>query len=101
MCEWRPDFEAMDKRVDDIDTRLTRVETSLVDIREENKRGREDNQRGFDEIKQQLNNLYAERAEWGKTAREIVRKVVTWLMWLIPSLVGLRYAAEKIFFGGN
>ena len=90
-------FKELDERVDDMDKRLTRVETSLVDIREDNRVAREDNQRGFDDIKTQLNHLYAERAEWGKTARDIVRKVVLWLMWLIPALVGLRYAADKIF----
>ena len=81
---------ALDERVDKIDSRLTRVETEMKDSRDENRRG-------FDDIKNQLNHLYAERAEWGKTAREIVRKVVLWLMWLIPALVGLRYAADKIF----
>ena len=81
---------ALDERVDKIDSRLTRVETEMKDSRDENRRG-------FDDIKNQLNHLYAERSEWGKTAREIVKKVVVWLMWLIPALVGLRYAAEKVF----
>lgn len=81
---------ALDERVDKIDSRLTRVETEMKDSRDENRRG-------FDDIKNQLNHLYAERSEWGKTAREIVKKVVAWLMWLIPALVGLRYAAEKVF----
>lgn len=80
---------ALDERVDKIDSRLTRVETEMKDSRDENRRG-------FDDIKNQLNHLYAERAEWGKTAREIVRKVVIWLMWLIPSLIGLRYVATKL-----
>lgn len=80
----------LDARVDKIDSRLTRVETEMKDSRDENRRG-------FDDIKAQLNHLYEERTEWGKVAREVVRKVVTWLMWLIPALVGLRYAAEKIF----
>ena len=81
---------ALDERVDKMDARLTRVETEMKDSRDENRRG-------FDDIKNQLNHLYEERSEWGKTAREIVKKVVTWLMWLIPALVGLRYAAEKVF----
>ena len=80
---------ALDERVDKMDARLTRVETEMKDSRDENRRG-------FDDIKNQLNHLYEERSEWGKTAREIVKKVVTWLMWLIPALVGLRYAAEKL-----
>lgn len=79
---------ALDARVDKMDSRLTRVETEMKDSRDENRRG-------FDDIKNQLNHLYEDRAEWGKTAREIVRKIVCWLMWLIPALVGLRYAAER------
>lgn len=79
---------ALDSRVDKIDSRLTRVETEMKDSRDENRRG-------FDDIKTQLNHLYQERAEWGKVAREIVRKVVTWLMWLIPALVGLKFTIEK------
>lgn len=80
----------LDARVDKIDSRLTRVETEMKDSRDENRRG-------FDDIKNQLNHLYEERTEWGKVAREVVRKVVTWLMWFIPALVGVRYAAGKIF----
>ena len=79
---------ALDSRVDKIDSRLTRVETEMKDSRDENRRG-------FEDIKNQLNHLYEERAEWGKVAREIVRKVVTWLMWLIPALIGLKFTIEK------
>ena len=79
---------ALDARVDKIDSRLTRVETEMKDSRDENRRG-------FDDIKTQLNHLYQERAEWGKVAREIVKKVVVWLMWLIPALVGLKFTLER------
>lgn len=78
----------LDKRVNDIDKRLTVVETGVRDFREESRQG-------FSDIKMQLNHLYEERAEWGKVAREIVRKLVMWLMWLIPALIGLRWAAER------
>ena len=80
---------ALDARVDKIDSRLTRVETEMKDSRDENRRG-------FDDIKNQLNHLYAERTEWGKTARDIRRKVVFWLMWLIPALIGIRYIADRV-----
>lgn len=88
---------AHDDRIDQLDTRLTRVETTVEDIREENRRGREDNRRGFDEIMVQLNHLYAERAEWGKIARANLNKIVNWLLWLIPALVGVRFMAGKFF----
>ena len=85
---------AVETRVDTIDTRLTRVETEMKDSRDENRRG-------FDDIKNQLNHLYAERSEWGKTAREIVRKVVNWLLWIIPALAGLKMSLEKFISIGT
>ena len=87
-------LEAVESRVDKIDTRLTRVETEMKDSRDENRRG-------FDDIKNQLNHLYAERSEWGKTAREIVRKIVNWLLWLIPALAGLKISLDKFLAAGG
>lgn len=87
-------LEAVESRVDQIDTRLTRVETEMKDSRDENRRG-------FDDIKNQLNHLYAERSEWGKTAREIVRKIVNWLLWFIPALAGLKMSLEKFISVGT
>ena len=87
-------LEAVETRVDKIDTRLTRVETEMKDSRDENRRG-------FDDIKSQLNHLYAERSEWGKTAREIVRRIVTWLLWFIPALAGLKISLDKFISVGG
>lgn len=92
MCD-HEHYKDLDERVDDIDRRLTAVETGMKDFRDETRQG-------FKDVKDQLNHLYAERSEWGKMGRDIVRKVVTWLMWLIPALVGLRYVAGK-FMGAT
>ena len=86
MCD-RPHFEDLESRVDGIDTRLSVVENTLGVFRDENRRG-------FDDLKAEIRNIYAERAEWGKTARAIVHKVVLWLMWLIPALCGLHFLVE-------
>lgn len=86
MCD-HEHYTRLDERVDEIDRRLTAVETGLNDFREESRQG-------FSDVKAQLNHLYEDRAEWGRTAREIVKRIATWLMWLIPALAGLRYAAE-------
>ena len=87
MCD-HEHYKDLDERVDDIDRRLTAVETGMKDFRDETRQG-------FKDVKDQLNHLYAERSEWGKMGREIVRKVVIWIMWLIPALIGLRYVAGK------
>ena len=82
MCD-KPHFEALENRVDGLEIRMTTLETSVAHSREENKQG-------FSDIKAQLNQMYSERSEWGKMAREIVQKVVKWLLWLIPALCGLK-----------
>lgn len=89
MCD-ENHYHALDERVDDIDRRLTAVETGVRDMREETRQG-------FTDVKNQLTALYSERSEWGRTARELVRKIVLWLMWFIPALCGIHYAAEKLW----
>lgn len=35
MCEWKPDFDALNKRVDGIETRMTQVEHDVGKMRTE------------------------------------------------------------------
>ena len=72
MCEWRPDFEKLEKRQDEFDQRLIRVETKQ---NEQTQMMRD----GFADMKAQMQNLYAERAEWGKWLRGALTAVGVWL----------------------
>ena len=79
MCEWKPDFESLNSRVDAIDMRLTQVEHDVGQMRSEI-------QDGFKAINESLSNLahdfgarmnnldkriIEEKQEWGKTLRRI------------------------------
>lgn len=72
MCDWRPNFEALEKRVDGIDSRLTKVETTLGEVRKSV-------EGGIADLKQQIFVLYQERAEWGKWLRGAITAVGQWL----------------------
>ena len=91
-ADLREHYKSLDQRVDEIDRRLTAVETGVHDFREEARQS-------FTDIKAQFANLYAERTEWGKFAREWLGKIIRWLLWLIPALIGVykvaEYAANK------
>lgn len=72
MCDWRPDFEAMEKRVDGIDKRLVGVETKQS---EQTQMMRE----GFADVKAQLHDAYAEKVAWGDWARHALTEVGRWI----------------------
>lgn len=72
MCDWRPDFEAMEKRVDGIDKRLVGVETKQS---EQTQMMRE----GFADVKAQLHDAYAEKVAWGDWARHAMTEIGKWL----------------------
>lgn len=95
MCD-RLHYEDMEKRVDELDNRLTRVETSLDAMRGECREG-------FTDIKAQLNNIYAERREWGKWARDHLGKVIIWACGLIAFACGMTKLPEivRIFVGAT
>lgn len=76
-------------RVDDVETRLAVVEHSLADSRDENRRG-------FDDIKMQLNHIYAERTEWGKWAREHLGVFFKWLGIIVLAACGINQADKII-----
>jgi hypothetical protein len=86
MCD-KEAFKTLDERVDDHESRITRIETSMSDFHNEARTG-------FADIKCQLSNLYGEKTKWGDLARDIVKRVVTWLLWLIPCLIGIRQAFD-------
>ena len=71
MCD-KATYTALEERVDGIDQRLTRVETRQ---NEQTQMMRD----GFADVKSQMQNLYAERAEWGKWLRGALTAVGKWL----------------------
>ena len=95
-CQLAKQQEELKVKVATIDSRLTKVETEMKDSRDENRRG-------FDDIKQQLNNIYAERAEWGKWAREHIGHALKWLGWIVLAACGINQTCEilKFFLHGQ
>lgn len=80
MCDWRPDFEAMEKRVDGIDKRLVGVETKQS---EQTQMMRE----GFADVKAQLHDAYAEKVAWGDWARHALTEVGRWIGKWAPAVL--------------
>ena len=89
MCEWKPDFDTLNARVDGIESRLEKVEYDMGKMRAETQDGFK---QGADAMRainsalaalahdfgDRMNNLdkriVAEKEKWGET----LRKVVTW-----------------------
>ena len=81
MCDWKPDFDTLNKRVDSIESRFSQMEHDVSKMRSES-------QDAFRELNTSLSNLahdfgqrfsnvetvaVKEKTEWGKTLREILR----------------------------
>ena len=80
MCDWKPDFDTLNKRVDGIESRMSQVEHDVGKMRSES-------QDGFKAINASLSNLahdfgsrmnnidkrlVEEKEKWGNTLRSIV-----------------------------
>ena len=87
MCEWRPDFDTLNKRVDGIETRLTQVEHDVGKMRSETQDGFRQGAETMRAIDTSLANLahdfgdrmntidkrlVAEKEKWGEALRSIV-----------------------------
>ena len=109
MCEWKPDFETLNTRVDGIETRLTQVEHDVGKMRAES-------QDGFRAINASIANLahdfgnrmnnidkrlVEEKEKWGATLREVV--VWTVRLVLLGCAVAMGVTAYKSIFalGGS
>lgn len=75
--------------VDQLKNRLTAVETTLDDMREESKAG-------FADLKDELKAIYAERAAWGKWARENIGHALRWAGVIILTACGITQASSII-----
>lgn len=87
MCDWKPDFESLNARVDGIETRMTQVEHDVGKMRTES-------QDGFKALATSLSNLahdfgsrmnsmdarlVEEKVKWGDT----LRKMLLWAVRVI------------------
>ena len=106
MCDWKPDFDTLNKRVDGIESRLSQVEHDVGKMRSES-------QDGFRAINsslsalahdfgQRMNTLdariVAEKEKWGTT----LRSIVTWAVRTILAgcAVAMGITAWRSLMGG-
>lgn len=81
MCD-KAHFTEMDARID-------ALEKEMVELKTVQNQTRSELQQGFDDLKRQMEHIYAERAEWSKWMRENLPSVVKWIgRWTII-LVGV------------
>lgn len=104
MCDWRPDFDALNKRVDGIENRMSQVEHDVGKMRLES-------QDGFKALTASLSNLahdfgsrmnsmdarlVEEKVKWGDT----LRKMLMWAVRVILAgcAVAMGITAYKTIF---
>lgn len=106
MCEWKPDFDTLNKRVDAIETRMSQVEHDVSRMRSETQEGIRSLNTSVDNLGhdfgQRFNNIettvVAEKAKWGETLRKIL--VWTAKVVLAGCAVAMGVSAWKTIFGG-
>ena len=89
MCEWKPDFDNLNHRVDGIETRMTQVEHDVGKMRSETQEGFKAGAEAMQQISVSVANLahdfgdrmntidkrlVAEKEKWG----EVLRKILIW-----------------------
>lgn len=88
MCDWKPDFDTLNKRVDGIEARMTQVEHDVGKMRTETQNGFKQGAEAMRQINVSVSNLahdfgdrmntidtrlVAEKEKWGETLRGIVK----------------------------
>lgn len=106
MCDWKPDFDTLNKRVDGIESRMSQVEHDVGKMRTES-------QDGFKALATSLSNLahdfgsrmnsmdarlVEEKVKWGDT----LRKMLLWAVRVILAgcAVAMGVTAWKTLVGG-
>ena len=107
MCDWKPDFESLNARVDGIESRMSQVEHDVGKMRTES-------QDGFKALATSLSNLahdfgdrmnnldkriITEKEKWGET----LRSIVTWAVRVILAgcAVAMGITAWRSLMGGT
>ena len=108
MCDWKPDFESLNARVDGIETRMTQVEHDVGKMRTES-------QDGFKALATSLSNLahdfgsrmnsmdarlVEEKVKWGDTLRKMLLWAVRVILAGCAVAMGIT-AYKQIFTGGS
>lgn len=93
MCEWKPDFDRLDDRVDAIEKRLDRVESATRD-------GLAAVNSNIETLSQQMTNmdkrLVDEKAKWGDVFRNIVKWTVRTGLIIIAYAAGVNLTEELL-----
>jgi hypothetical protein len=113
MCEWKPDFDALNKRVDGIETRMTQVEHDVGKMRTETQDGFRQGAETMRQLNTSISNLahdfgsrmnaidarlVEEKVRWGDTLRKILMWAVRVI--LVGALAAMGLTAYKTVFGG-
>lgn len=113
MCEWKPDFDALNKRVNGIETRMTQVEHDVGKMRTETADGFRQGAETMRQLNTSISNLahdfgsrmnaidarlVEEKVRWGDTLRKILLWAVRVI--LVGALAAMGLTAYKTVFGG-
>lgn len=102
MCEWKPDFDSLNKRVDGIETRMSQVEHDVSKMRSETQDGIRALTASVANLAHDFGSrmnsmdarLVEEKVKWGDTLRGIVKWTVKVILICVLAAVGLNYGAS-------
>ena len=95
MCDWKPDFDSLNERVNDIENRMSQVEHDVGKMRTETQDGFKQGAEAMRQINVSVANLahdfgdrmntidkrlVAEKEKWGETLRWVVKMAVRVLL---------------------
>lgn len=76
MCDEEA-YHALNRRVDELEKKIAVIDSAQAAMRAEMKEG-------FTGLHEQLSNIYAEKAEWGKWLREKLPPALKWIgKWIV------------------
>ena len=107
MCEWKPDFESLNTRVDGIETRLTQVEHDVGKMRSETQEGIRALTASVANLAHDFGSrmnsmdarLVEEKVKWGDTLRWVVKAAA--IVILSGCAVAMGVSIYKQIFAGG
>ena len=109
MCEWKPDFETLNTRVDGIETRLKQVEHDVGKMRSESQDGFKALNASIANLAHDFGNrmnsmdsrLVEEKTKWGETFRTIVKWIAALLVAGCATAMGVTAYKSIFAMGGS